>query len=108
MRPVPSQDCVLKCDFCSCTPISKSYDAAPICVQMGETVIHLFDSKWAACTACAVLIDENRWEELTDRSITTWFAEALRNRVKIGPRDLAEIKEEMTRLHQRFREACRI
>lgn len=107
MHQLQQQDRILKCDFCSCTPISKSYDAAPICVQMGETVIHLFDSKWAACTACAVLIDENRWEELTDRSITTWLAEALCNGVKIGPRDLTEIKEEMTRLHQRFREARR-
>jgi hypothetical protein len=98
---------VLKCDFCSCTPISKSYDTAPICVQLGETVIHLFDSKWAACSICAAFIDENRWKELTDRSISTWFAEALCNGVKISPRDLAEIKEEMTRLHQRFREARR-
>lgn len=105
-QPQP-QPRVLKCDFCSSTPISKSYDTAPICIQLGETVIHLFDSKWAACSICAVFIDENRWEELTDRSITTWFAEALSKGVRIAPKDLAEIKEEMMRLHQRFREARR-
>lgn len=107
MAQLQQQLRVLKCDFCSCTPISKSYDTAPICVQLGETVIHLFDSKWAACSICAAFIDENRWEELTDRSITTWFAEALSKGVRLAPKDLAEIKEEMTRLHQRFREARR-
>jgi hypothetical protein len=93
------------CDFCSAVPVVKIYDAPPILVDLPHAQIHVLDTKWTACRACANLIDEDRWEELTDRAVATWHSEAQARGIRIGERDLRDIKEEMFRLHGSFREA---
>jgi hypothetical protein len=68
-------------------------------------MVHLCDTKWTACAARAELIDQDRWTELTDRTMGTWLAELRDRGVHIGYRERDEIKEEMHRMHASFREA---
>jgi hypothetical protein len=97
--------CELKCDFCSTIPIFRSYDAAPIRFDIGPSVIHFLDTRWAACAVCATLIDEYRWDELTERSVVLWRQEMEQQGAHLSTRQLAATREQMTQLHQLFREA---
>ncbi len=105
MNPFPLQTSELKCDFCSTKPISRSYDAAPVRVDMGHAFVHFCDTRWAACSVCASLIDANRWDDLTDRSMALWRAEAERSGLPLSTQDLTAIRAAVSQLHQRFREA---
>jgi hypothetical protein len=95
----------LICDFCNSAPVTRAYDASPIIFKPGPLIMHFLDTKWAACAACAVLIDENRWDSLTQRSVVLWYVNAQRNGMHVSRADLADITEQMLRLHQLFREA---
>jgi len=90
------------CDFCSAVPVVKSFDAAPLGVQFVESVLHVFDSQWAAC---ARLIEEGRWDELTDHAIEAWRSSAESAEVCIDADHLQHLRKEMARLHRGFRDA---
>jgi hypothetical protein len=95
------------CDFCNATPVVKIYDAAPVAFAFAfaSASVHVRDTKWTACAVCAELIDQNRWTDLTERSMETWLAEQRSRGVRIGYREREEIKQEMQRMHASFREA---
>jgi hypothetical protein len=95
------------CDFCNATPVVKVYDAAPLAFAFAfaPSIVHVCDTKWTACAACAELIDQDRWTDLTDRSLETWLAEQRSSGVHIGYREREEIRQEMRRMHASFREA---
>jgi hypothetical protein len=95
------------CDFCNATTVVKVYDAAPIAFAFAfaPASVHVSDTKWTACAVCAELIDQNRWIDLTERSMETWLAEQRSRGVHIGYREREEIKQEMRRMHASFREA---
>lgn len=95
------------CDFCNAVPVVKVYDAAPIAFAFAfaPSVVQVCDTKWTACFPCAQLIDQDRWNDLTDRTMETWLAEQRSRGVHIGYRERQEIKQEMRRMHASFREA---
>lgn len=93
------------CDFCSAVPVVKSFDAALLGVQFTESVLHVFDSRWAACAVCARLIEEERWDELTDHAIEVWRVSAESPGVRIDADHLKDLRKEMARLHRGFRDA---
>jgi hypothetical protein len=97
------------CDFCNATPVVKVYDAAPIAFAFASAsappVVQVCDTKWTACSICAEFIDQDRWIDLTDRTMETWLAEQRSRGVHIGYREREEIKQEMRRMHASFREA---
>ncbi len=105
VNPSPQEASELKCDFCSASPISRSYDAAPIRIDIGAAFVHLCDTRWAACSVCASLIDQNRWDDLTDRTMALWRLEAERIGIQPSARDLTTIRAMTSELHRRFREA---
>jgi hypothetical protein len=62
------------CDFCSDTKVVKSYKCADFATAVAtnkETLIIRSDGMWAACQICADMIDNNRWDELKQRSMET-------------------------------------
>ncbi len=105
MNPSPLQASEPKCDFCSTSPISRSYDAAPIHIDVGSAFVHFCDTRWAACSICASLIDQNRWDDLTERSVVLWRAEAERIGIQLSACELTGIRATTSELHRRFREA---
>ncbi len=105
MHSSPFQPNVLKCDFCSSTPIYKTYDATPIRVEAEDSTVHFIDTGWAACATCAALIDNDHWDELTDRSVALWREEIRRNGIALSSDHLARIRAYVGELHRQFREA---
>jgi hypothetical protein len=95
------------CDFCNRIPVVKVYGAAPIAFTLAfaPPIVHVCDTKWTACGACAELIEHDRWTDLTDRAMETRLAALTSRGVRIGYRERQEIKEEMRRMHASFREA---
>jgi hypothetical protein len=106
IQPLPE----VVCDFCNLGLVTKVYDAAPIFFSFGfqATAIQSCDTKWAACAACTTLIDQDRWDELTERAVRFWHDDAQRRGVRVGARELAGVKVEMARLHRNFRDARRV
>jgi hypothetical protein len=91
------------CDFCSAPGIyanypARSFTAWELQKQDGSTMNVNSQSDWAACKACASLIDANEWDALVERSIL-WFR---RNWGAALPE--AELRSAITDLHRRFRE----
>lgn len=96
------------CDFCSASaPDIRSLDAAPLSLSVNATTIYFCDSKWAACPICSQLIDEGRWEELTDRSYTLWLEAESRSGNKPGFVQRQFMRTHISELHRLFREARR-
>jgi hypothetical protein len=62
----------LKCDFCDAPDPQWSYDASPIVIDFGVGPMHRDDGRWAACTACADLIDANDRDGLLVRAYQAW------------------------------------
>ena len=88
------------CDFCSSTPVYKSYAAEDFVVDKGETAL-ISESKgaWAACERCAKLIDAEDWPGLTKYSIQTFAKHnGLPERVVT-----VMLGDDLKRLHDLFR-----
>jgi hypothetical protein len=105
MNQSPPESSELKCDFCSTKPIFKSYDATPIRMDLAPGLAHVCDTRWAACSICASLIDQGQWDDLTDRSMALWRAEAKSRGIQPSARELRAIRAMTSELHRRFREA---
>jgi|ERR1019366_252945 hypothetical protein len=91
----------LRCDFCSVPSIAKDYACESFTAfdaeGAGKRLVATSNGKWAACQACADLIDHDRWEKLAQRSYDTSGI------VESGVRK--EILLEYIRgLHRQFRE----
>jgi hypothetical protein len=54
------------------------------------------DNKWAACETCGKLIDDNRWEQLAQRSINKFP-------VVLGSVEREKYLDMLRDVHQRFR-----
>jgi hypothetical protein len=89
------------CDFCSDSNVVKSYPTADFTAPApfsNVIVEQISAGNWAACPTCADLVDRGAWEELTRRSVNTFYE---RNG-HIIPRPV--LVKAITRLHQEFRE----
>lgn len=94
------------CDFCN-EPLAqiRVFDAAPLSMDVNNATVYFCDSRWAACPLCAALIDEGRWEDLTERSYELWLRAEREHGSEPGFRFKQFMKTHLTRLHQMFREA---
>jgi hypothetical protein len=93
------------CDFCDGRPVAKTYDAAPVLTTFASKLVLFSETRWTACKKCAELIDQGRWEELTERATECWLKELRRDG---GPSPYllrAALKQDLQLLHARFREA---
>ena len=82
------------CDFCSAPKPARRYSCRPF--KMTGPKLRSVGG-WAACNACAELIDADRWEDLADRSVDSFLK---KYPVIARERALREIQE----LHQQFRD----
>lgn len=93
------------CDFCDARPVAKTYTAAPVLTTFASRTVLFTETQWTACAACAALIDQGRWEELTERATECWLKELRRNG-GLSPYGLrTALKQDLQLLHARFREA---
>lgn len=97
----------LLCDFCNNPHVVRSYDAAPIVMKMAEAVLYFCDNRWAACAACASLIEQDRWDELSRRSFDLWIEAEHRHGNRPGLGEQEFMRTHLSRLHGHFREARR-
>ncbi len=93
------------CDFCNDPSVACSYEAAPVVMKVNESIVYSCDSKWAACAVCAQLIDENRWNELSDRSFELWVKSADQRGERPGHFQGQMMKAYLFHLHELFRVA---
>lgn len=88
------------CDFCAAENPPRKYLCAPFNMMIMFGVEQWSDNAWAACTVCAELIDNDKWEELAQRSVST---------IPKLPGLSFKAKQEylvmLRGLHQKFREA---
>jgi hypothetical protein len=93
------------CDFCDARPIENIYDAAPVVTVFAGERILFPDTKWSACASCAMLIDQGRWGELTDRCAEIWINEMRARGVQIRYPAQTSLRQDLERMHASFREA---
>lgn len=106
-EPVPKLDTEVEpeehCDFCFVTLTegylipANTFEMMPAVTAFGITFpAQISVTNWLACTACAGLIDADRWSRLTTRAISSHVA---RN----GPMDAA-VRQMIGTIHARLRE----
>jgi hypothetical protein len=88
------------CDFCGVKNPQRTYLCAPFLMMTIAGFEQWSDNAWAACDVCAGLIDNDRWEELSQRSLKT-----LPFRHLLDAEMRAQYKAMLVTMHQRFREA---
>jgi hypothetical protein len=91
------------CDFCSAPELYANYPAKTLTAwQLKDPDGNMLNvnsgSDWAACRACAALVDAGNWDALVERGIQ-WF------RMRYGAATPeAELRQVIRDLHRRFRE----
>ena len=85
------------CDFCSSPVVVRSFGCATFTYQG----LPMFGStgEWAACAACGALVDQEKWDELAERSL-----QSLARYVQMTPAERAEHKQLIKRVHAQFRQ----
>jgi len=57
------------CDFCTRGKFTKAYACHPFVYLKGTPLEAHAHSEWKACSACAELIDAEKWHALTERTL---------------------------------------
>jgi hypothetical protein len=87
------------CDFCTAEPIQKMYSCANFLWQSQNIFSHGSVGEWAACRECAELIDNEKWNSLTERSLRYFL------RKHTVPRyDVPILREQFCGIHELFRQ----
>jgi hypothetical protein len=87
------------CDFCGLESDAFTDFACASFTHNGGTPFSIrYECAWGACPACAVLVKENRWEELLDRSVKFGIPACAK---PLGVE--AQVREDLSRLHAEFR-----
>ena len=107
MNPDPVTGTAQECAFCFASPVAKSYDASPFLTRFVDEPLFFPQTKWAACAACAALIDKDRWIELEDRATGAFIQKLEENGIPMGYRKRQYVRQELRRLHNCIRQAMR-
>lgn len=87
------------CDFCAAEKIVKLYRCKNF-VFNNTSVFRNDFGTWGACRTCAMLIDAERWSELTERS----FVKFAKRHGPISRYDAIGLRQQFRTIHQLFRE----
>jgi hypothetical protein len=89
------------CNFCSERPPTQLYACKNFLIPRTKTALFQHESigAWAACHACAELIDGRRWSELTDRAFTNFIKQH-----GVPRYAQFDVREQFRQIHQLFRE----
>jgi hypothetical protein len=94
--PKPGGEC---CDFCTAEPIQKLYRCGNFLWQRQSIFPHGSVGEWAACRECAELIDNEKWNSVTERSLRYFL------RKHTVPRyDFPILREQFREIHELFRQ----
>lgn len=107
MNPDPAAGTVQECAFCLTSPMAKSYDVAPFLTRFVDEPLLFPQTKWAACEACATLIDGDCWTELENRATGAFIQRLEDSGVPMGYRKRQYVRQELCRLHHCVRQAMR-
>ncbi|HXY14416.1 MAG TPA: hypothetical protein VEI26_07945 [Terriglobales bacterium] len=58
-----------RCDFCTEGKFAKAYACHPFVFLKGTPMEAHARQDWTACAACAELIDADKWQALTERTL---------------------------------------
>jgi hypothetical protein len=82
------------CDFCCTSPVFKLYRCANFLTK-GRSVFpsEVAVGSWATCRRCAALVDDGKWEDLTERAVRKFVKRhrVVRHEVALVREQLAEI-----------------
>jgi len=89
------------CDFCSERPTTQIYACKNFLIPRTKTALFQHESvgAWAACQACAELINGERWAELTERAFTNFLKQDC-----VARYAHFDVREQFREIHQLFRE----
>jgi len=93
------------CEFCDNDPVAKAYDAAPARIPFGRVSILFCISNWEACATCAALIDEGRWDDLTERVLKLWVREARKCGAYPDYQEQERLRYAFDRIHAAIRDS---
>ncbi len=86
------------CVFCSDALYVKGYACHSFVYMKGTAMEQPCTQEWMACSICGSLIDNERWEKLTDRA-----AQIFIKRHRLEASEIPFVRERLDRLHQTFR-----
>ena len=87
------------CDFCTQAVFVKAYACHSFVYLKGTPMEHYSCEEWTACSECAVLIDNEKWNALTERAVRAFVKQ---HRLHQG--DISVVREQMHYLHNAFRQ----
>ena len=98
IEPFPGRE---MCDFCSERPTTQIYACKNFLIPRTKTALFQHESvgAWAACQACAELINGERWAELTERAFTNFLKQDC-----VARYAHFDVREQFREIHQLFRE----
>ena len=98
ISPFPGRE---MCDFCSEHPTAQIYACKNFLVTRTKTSVFQHESvgAWAACRACAELVDGGRWAELTDRAVASFLKQHCVPRYAHF-----DVREQFREIHRLFRQ----
>jgi len=87
------------CDFCTAEPIEKLYRCANFQWRQHSIFPRGSVGEWAACGECAEFIDNEKWSNLTERSLRYFLREHTVPRY-----DIPVLREQFREIHELFRQ----
>lgn len=86
------------CEFCSTPNPTRAFYCVPFLMTSIAGIDQMSDNAWAACETCGKLVDEDRWEELAQRSVSHFP-------ILLSAEQRKSYLEMLRLMHQRFRAA---
>jgi len=87
------------CDFCTQAVLCKAYACHPFVYLKGTPMEHWSSGHWAACEACALLIDAGKWGALAERAARAFVREH-----RLPQSEVTLVRQQMNNLHTAFRQ----
>lgn len=86
------------CDFCSTPPVFKVYRCANF-VAKGRPVFAkgVAAGSWAACRKCAELVDQGKWNDLTQRAVRKFV-----KRHRVARDEVAGVRAQLAEISRSF------
>ena len=86
------------CDFCCTSPVFRLYRCANFSAK-GKLVFSSGVSvgSWATCRRCAELVDNDKWDDLTNRAVRKFL-----KRHRVARHEVAAVREQLAEISRLF------
>jgi hypothetical protein len=79
--------------------------AAPTLIAFDSVAALIGDLEWGACATCSEMIDQNRWEDLTQHVFESWSKELRAEGLYLDFEESERFKRAILHAHAAIREA---